>query len=170
MAVIRKKPYFTYVVFGLYLLILVWLVLFKLSFSFSDILMTERDRSINLIPFYYDVEVGAFHAKEVIMNVLVFIPLGIYLRMLDTPVKLSILIAFLSSLTFEIVQFIFAIGSSDMTDLITNTVGAAIGLGVYTLARLIFRKKGIADLVINVTASFFITVFLLLAAVLFIAN
>lgn len=37
------------------------------------------------------------------------------------------------SLTAEFIQFIFAIGATDITDLITNTAGGFLGLKLYGL-------------------------------------
>ncbi|MBQ2729238.1 MAG: VanZ family protein [Clostridia bacterium] len=166
----KRKLTATHIIFGIYFLILVWLVLFKLTFNFSDIQMLGGDRSVNFIPFYYDSDVGRFHLKEVIMNVLVFVPFGMYLKMLGASVGKSILIGFLCSLFFEIIQFIFAIGSTDVTDLITNTLGTVLGICVYVLSLLIFRKKSLADKVINTVAAVLLSLFLLLAILLFTAN
>ena len=41
---------------------LVWIILLKLQFSLQDL---DTGRSVNLIPFYYDKEIGtAFHLKR----------------------------------------------------------------------------------------------------------
>ena len=45
------------------------------------------------------------------------------------------------SLTFETVQWIFSIGVSDITDLITNTTGVLVGVGLYYLLKKIFKEK-----------------------------
>jgi glycopeptide antibiotics resistance protein len=45
------------------------------------------------------------------------------------------------TLTFEAVQFIFAIGRSDITDILGNTLGGLIGIGIYTLASKIFKNR-----------------------------
>lgn len=42
---------------------------------------------------------------------------------------------------FEVLQFIFAIGGSDITDLLGNTLGGMIGSGVYVVFRKLFRTK-----------------------------
>ena len=69
----RKR---TYLVFGLYLFILIWLVMFKFSFDLRDI---SRLRNINLIPFRYAEQTSPLsHKKEVFENILIFIPMGIY--------------------------------------------------------------------------------------------
>ena len=46
---------------------------------------------------------------------------------------------FILSLCFEVLQWVFAIGSSDITDLITNTAGGVLGTGVYFVLRKLFR-------------------------------
>lgn len=117
----------TKVLLGSYLALLVWIILFKLGFSLADL---EQQRSINLIPFHYDTET-AFHAKEVINNMLVFLPVGVYLKMLGVRTKHAALAGVAVSLTFETLQFVLACGASDITDIITNTAGALVGAAVY---------------------------------------
>ena len=48
---------------------------------------------------------------------------------------------FLTSLFFETVQFVFAIGASDITDLLANTLGGVIGMGVFFILSKIFKAK-----------------------------
>ncbi|MGP1419217.1 MAG: VanZ family protein [Sphaerochaetaceae bacterium] len=110
------------------MLFLIWVILFKLQFSLMAI---DRARALNLVPFHYeDSDNPGFHFKEVMDNVLIFIPLGIYLSMLWRNMKLmtkaGIIIAV--SLSFEILQYILRIGVSDITDLLTNTAGGLIGM------------------------------------------
>lgn len=72
--------------FVLYLVILIWIIIFKLRFSISAL---DHIRSVNFIPFHYSVSVSAkFHLKEVIENVLIFVPFGMYLCMLKSNLKL----------------------------------------------------------------------------------
>ena len=47
----RKEKIFAYIVMGIYLLFLCWLILFKLADSINKI---PSMRGINLIPFHYD--------------------------------------------------------------------------------------------------------------------
>lgn len=87
--------------FVIYLVILVWVILFKFQFSLGNI---DHTRSINLIPFHYSTAVGEqFHIKEVRDNVLIFIPFGIMLSMLAPKMKLQnkVLIIFGTSLVLE---------------------------------------------------------------------
>ena len=84
----RKPNCLATILFLIYLALLVWIILFKLQFSISDL---DKVRSINLIPFHYDKEVGAaFHLTEVLENFLIFVPMGIYLQMLLLRTKLYV--------------------------------------------------------------------------------
>jgi glycopeptide antibiotics resistance protein len=124
------------VVFAVYFVLLVWLVLFKFAVSLDDV---PRLRGINLVPFYYDTE-NSVHLKEVVYNILVFVPLGVYLSafMSKKTLVIRILPCFLLSLAFEVIQWIFAIGASDITDVIGNTFGGILGLILFWLLGKIF--------------------------------
>ncbi len=64
-----------------------------------------------------------------ILNVLLFLPLGFFLPILYKKIdriEKAALIGFLLSLAVEILQM-FGSGTSDVNDLITNTIGACVG-------------------------------------------
>jgi glycopeptide antibiotics resistance protein len=52
-----------------------------------------------------------------------------------------LLIIFGLTLTFEVLQYIFALGRSDITDVIGNTLGGLIGMGIYALLAQLFKSK-----------------------------
>lgn len=116
-----------------------------MQFNINDL---DTVRSINLIPFYYDKEIGtSFHLKEVFENLLIFVPMGIYLQMLLPKCwfhgKLIIIAG--TSILLEVAQYVLAIGRSDITDLITNFMGGLLGLALYgTMARLL-KNRDTAD-------------------------
>ena len=120
---------------ALYLVILIWLVLFKFKFNISSVLDYQH-RNLNLVPFAAPSIVdGKTNIREIIYNGVFFIPLGLLLsvnfkkaRFLS---RLTFIFAF--SLTAELIQFIFAIGATDITDLIMNTLGGFLGLKLYDL-------------------------------------
>src|SRR6478609_5971067 len=65
----------TVALFVIYLIALVWILLFKLGVRFSYM----ENRSVNLIPFREPLRLhGKIDAGEIIMNVVIFVPLGIY--------------------------------------------------------------------------------------------
>ncbi len=147
----KKKKRLTHILFSIYCILLVWIVLFKLSFSFEDIKMMLGYRGVNLIPFYYDNEVS-MHFKEVMENLLLFIPFGLYLGMMGVKLGKSVLAGFIFSLVMEICQFIFTLGASDITDIITNTLGTFIGAALYLILTLIFKNKIKLNKVLNIIA------------------
>lgn len=164
----KSQRIVSYVVFGIYFVFLVWLVLFKLNINLTEV---RHARTVNLIPFWCDTGAGSLlHLQEMFCNVLIFIPLGIYVCIFwqDIAFWKKILPCFALSLLFETLQFAFALGVSDVTDLITNTLGGVVGILLYTLLRGALREKCIP--VINILG--FATEFLAgsLLAVLLIAN
>lgn len=122
----KKERTITYIVFAVYILLLVWLVLFKFATSIEEI---PHLRGVNLIPFHYDKE-NAVHVREVFYNVMVFVPAGFYFSAIFAKknVFLGTAATALLSFVFEAVQWIFAIGATDITDFITNTVGGFCGM------------------------------------------
>lgn len=135
----------TVVLFAVYLIFLVWCILFKLEFSLSHI---ETTRAYNFIPFHYeDGHNVRFHISEVIENVLIFIPVGIYLGLIfkrRSHWKKAAFI-FVFSLVLECSQYALAIGCFDITDLITNTLGGCIGVGIYMTVHTLGRNKQKAE-------------------------
>lgn len=127
----KKERIQTGVVFGVYLVLLTWLVLFKFATVPAQI---PHLRGINLIPFHYDQETS-FHAKEILYNLVIFVPAGFYFAALLE--RRSVLLAAAAtaglSLAFEITQWLFAIGATDITDLITNTAGGCCGMLLFWL-------------------------------------
>src|SRR5689334_1178681 len=113
--------------FAAYLLILLWLVLFKFSYDPIGVIRDFQTRSLNLIPFAYA------NKNEVIANLVAFIPFGVMLgvnfRALAFKYKLAIIFAF--SLAVEIIQYVLAIGAADITDVLMNTLGGFVGLSAY---------------------------------------
>lgn len=144
----RKKSHFiTPVLFLLYLVLLVWIILFKLQFSIADL---DRMREINLIPFYYKEEVS-FHATEVLENVLIFVPFGIYLCLIFKKLRFSgkLFLIVGMSVLLELCQYVLAVGRSDVTDLITNVSGGLIGVFLYnTIVRLFHNQKRVDQIII----------------------
>lgn len=127
----------THILFTIYLFLIIWIILFKLSVSIDQL---PHFRSINLIPFYYPNKT-TYQIKEVIENIIIFIPFGLYLKTLNIHNSRTIFLGFLLSLSLELSQYIFGIGASDITDLITNTIGVIIGVGIYQLLKKLFKDK-----------------------------
>ena len=117
--------------FAAYLLVLLWLVLFKFSYDPVGVIRNFQTRSLNLVPFAWG------RNSEMISNILAFIPFGVMLgvNFKQLLFRYKIVVVFAFSLAVEIIQYALAIGASDITDLIMNTLGGFIGLGAYAAVR-----------------------------------
>jgi len=67
-----------------------------------------------------------------------------------------------SSVAFEAIQFAFAIGRSDITDVLGNTLGGLVGIGLYALSARILKHRTkrvltTVELVVTVIALAFFT-------------
>ena len=148
-----KTNKLTYVLFTIYLIALTWILLFKLGVHFSNM---GNSRSINLIPFRELLILnGKIDFAEMIMNVVIFVPLGIYAGIVFkrwiTAKKLFLF--FLISLIIEGIQLILALGVFDITDIINNTLGGIIGLMIYEGIEKAFKNSGKAQKFINLLAA-----------------
>jgi glycopeptide antibiotics resistance protein len=116
--------------FAAYLFILLWLVLFKFSYDPFAVISDLQTRSLNLIPF------ARTRNSEMVSNIVAFIPFGVMLGVNFKQVvfryKIAVIFAF--SLAVEIIQFALAIGVTDITDIIMNTLGGFTGSAVYVSA------------------------------------
>ena len=118
--------------FVVYLVILVWTVLWKL-----EVPWTGGDTMVKLVPFVAAGGAGASAPVEVVANLVLFIPLGIYLGLLAPrwPWWVAAVTIAGASVALEVTQYVLAVGRSDTTDVIVNTVGGLVGLGLLALAR-----------------------------------
>ena len=138
----------TIVLFVIYIALLVGIILFKFPFNYE---LTENARELNLIPFEGSFASHRFGVSEVVENVLIFAPLGLYLSMLFRwSFGRRVLVIAAVAVVFEAIQYAFAIGRSDITDVIENTAGGLVGIGVYLLARRVLATR--AHTVLNVVA------------------
>ena len=113
----EKKSKALLVVFGIYLALLVWCILFKFALRPEEI---PHLRGINLIPYAASVVVnGKVQISEIIENMLVFLPFGLCISAFypDSEIQNRILLASGLSLFFEVTQYIFAIVSGDEKNL-----------------------------------------------------
>ena len=115
--------------FGVYLVLLVWLVLWKLQMPYVG---EGALRHIKLVPFAPTAEDGASEPLEVLANVALFVPFGFYLGLIAPSWpswKLAGVVAG-TSLLLEVTQWVLSVGSCDITDLVVNTAGGLAGFGL----------------------------------------
>lgn len=111
-------------------LMIVSLTLFNRSSGAREIVLTP------FMSFVWAQEQPELY-REMLMNVLLFVPLGLFLPFVfkSRNVLKSVLTAFLLSTFIEIIQYIFGLGMAETDDLMTNTLGAFIGSMSYWVSK-----------------------------------
>ena len=123
-----ERPLF--ILFTLNVIFLIWAILWKCGVPSIG---NETQRAINILPFNGNTR------WEMQFNILLFVPFGFYLSAAMPKSKIVKLFLFtaLASVILEIAQYILAVGRSDITDVLLNTVGGGIGIAAfYTLSKL----------------------------------
>ena len=151
---IKRLNILSIILFCIYILLLIWIVLFKCNiylsitngyFEFKTLTLKERF-DYYLIPFidYFnnDSTQTFIKFKDGILNVFVFIPLGLYLSFFIKKNKFIkvIFYTFLISLLFEIIQLFSLLGSFQTEDLILNIFSGLLG---YIIYKIIYKEKNI---------------------------
>ncbi len=136
----RLETVVVYAVFALYVVFALKLLLFSRP--------PGSERSVNLVPFatisHYLVSgssgVRRFAIGNVAGNVLLFVPLGAYVSVLTrwTAARTMLVVAS-ASVAVEILQGVFALGASDVDDVILNCLGGFVGILLVLLARVVLR-------------------------------
>ncbi|MGM7422269.1 VanZ family protein [Cellulosimicrobium sp. CpK407] len=143
------------IVLGLYVLVLVWVVLLKIhTGDLSDLV---GRRSVNLVPMGGTAS-GGLGCRELAVNVLVFVPLGVLVLLAARQRHFArmLLLVVGVSVVFEVVQYVAGIGASDVTDVLTNTAGGLVGMGLAWLGLRVLgdhaRRRVLVALVVVLVA------------------
>jgi glycopeptide antibiotics resistance protein len=112
-----------------YSVLLVWIIILKLNTSLSSLV---GRRSLNLVPFGASIESSGLSIRELMLNVVVFVPFGILVVTAQRRMMFlrALVVVVTTSLAFEVLQFITGFGASDITDVLTNSFGGIIGIGI----------------------------------------
>lgn len=143
-----------YAVLTFYLIVLFGLLFMKAR-SFS---------SINLVPFYSigsflfsdDKILRAFAVSNVVGNIVLFVPLGLYLSLFlrEKSIAKNVLWILLISTSVEVLQFVFKVGATDIDDVLLNGFGGLIGIIAYHILLKYFVDTRKVKLVITLGAPF----------------
>lgn len=168
-----------YTILGFYGVLFLSIIVFKYV-SPLELLTENRPifRSINLLPFrtINGYLRGIFYVsrsvvlKNVLGNIGLFIPLGIYLQLLkkDKRILVSIFFVITISLSIEIIQFVLAIGAADIDDILLNCAGGIIGILFYKLLAFLIKDDNRIRTAITILSSiigiplFFLAIILLI--------
>ena len=161
----KKGKKYIYILFGIYMmaLILVIVLKFPTKLGIQSIKMwLSGGEIIRLNPqlkpmktiityIHYTQAWYDWFFKNLMCNIIMFLPYGILVPLMDSEKKRGMLFVVLSgallSLFIEILQWVTAFGHFDVDDIILNTLGIAIGYEIYRvvsailLSRKLSRKK-----------------------------
>lgn len=152
----RKILHFVTIgLFTAYLAVLVRIVLFKQAPLYNLFSAAGSSvRTISFIPFksLYDMAISGTSIIRIIENILgniaIFIPFGLLLPIIKKGrSKKVILYGMAVSMLLEIIQYVFALGSSDIDDLLFNTSGVMIGCFLYKT----IRRKSHTDILADIS-------------------
>jgi glycopeptide antibiotics resistance protein len=131
--------------FAVYLVLLVWAVLWKLELPWVG---EAGWRIVKLVPFVATDSAGASTRVDVVANLALFVPFGVYLGLLAPawPWWRTAGTLAASSLGLEVAQYVLAVGSTDLTDVLVNTAGGLAGLGLLRLVHRSFPGRSAAIL------------------------
>lgn len=145
-----------FILFGVFMAAYIYLFLLIFVFKYvspMELFSSERafTRSIDLIPFQtiHDYMSGKIKVSPIIAmanifgNIIMFIPLGIYLQLLkkDKRLSASMLIVFATCLLIETIQYVFGIGATDIDDIILNSLGGFMGIMLYKSLLLLLKDE-----------------------------
>ncbi|WP_100489048.1 VanZ family protein [Sporolactobacillus pectinivorans] len=136
----KKRPLFI-VLFVCYLTTLLILTLFTHNYyTYGQSVNLEIFSSIQLMLKSREPELIL---KNVLGNVILFIPMGVLFPLLFFKVRfflLTLLLGFVLSLFIETAQYLFAARIFDIDDILLNVTGALIGHVLFSMVRF-FKNK-----------------------------
>lgn len=125
------------------------LLAFYLSFVLTITIISRIPSytiQFNFMPFWSYKAIFSGEVKliaQVFWNVVLFIPIGILLMMFLTAKHKSVIVFFLSILLsslIEIIQLVTHRGLFEFDDIVHNSLGAIIGIGLYYFVRLFVKR------------------------------
>jgi glycopeptide antibiotics resistance protein len=120
--------------FILYLLLLFRMTVFRSSFGSYPLFSHGQILWVPFVSLWkiYQNSVSYF-LYLFLGNLVWFVPFGLLLPILTKARKRTIFYCFLISLLIETLQYVFGTGVSEVEDLILNTLGGAIGYGIFKI-------------------------------------
>lgn len=136
----------------------IWImVIVQLTFFPLIIIFYDWASGVNLVPFasisqFLNDGFPAIGFRNIVGNIILFVPLGILLPLLSTRLRSfgSLLWrGMLISAGIEVLQLATRARALDIDDVILNTLGMAIGWGIFKVAAAAIRRTPKGELVLN---------------------
>ena len=133
------------ILFGIYILVLFWIVILKCNLRQG--VLDSYEYYIRFTLFErIRYQLGRFFmtdAQEVLINIFIFTPVGLVFPFIkeEKPILSCVVLGFSLSLVLEFAQLVFCIGAFSYIDLINNTLGALIGVLIHLILRLFVGER-----------------------------
>jgi glycopeptide antibiotics resistance protein len=130
----KAKNAALWALFILYLLLLLRITVFRSSFGSYPLFSHGQILWVPFVSLWkiYQNSVSYF-LYLFLGNLIWFVPFGILYPLLTGKGARTIIYCFLLSLLIETLQYVFGTGVSEVEDLILNTLGGAIGYGIFKI-------------------------------------
>lgn len=144
---IWRKHFFTLLSLGYAaLLIMVCVTRFKFISPYLGLSITHQG-SVNLVPFHNilrGIDASGAFSWDTVGNIIMFIPVGVVVRYYQKWgwSILAVMMCSMLSAGIEISQYYLQTGSSDIDDIITNTLGGLLGVLLFSIAKWTCRRTG----------------------------
>lgn len=164
----RRSRGILVIAFAVYLALLTWVVLWKLETPWIGE-AAGLERPIKLVPFVPSGDAGASTPAEMLINLVLFVPFGLFVGALAPTWSWwrAGAAALVTSLALETVQHLISTGSFDTTDLIVNTAGALVGWAAFVVVR---RVSGERTSLVMTRTCVIVAALALIAAVAFVVS
>lgn len=135
---------------GLYLMLGAYLILYSFLVYFGRRQYSAPQLHLDLFWSYRIAFDGfsiknRFYAREILQNILLFIPLGMILAAIfrdsKYPILWPVLIGLGLSVLTEVIQYLTRRGITELDDVMDNGAGLLIGIGVFKLTEKLIRGK-----------------------------
>ena len=145
----RTESFFLYGAMTMYIILLFTLLLIGFHSPIGGFNGFRGNyRSVNLIPFrsilsyLSNPKFSVIMINNVLGNIAVFIPAGIYAAVIRKKgILINLFFVFAVSLFFEVMQYIFMRGTSDVDDILLNSFGGFIGILFYRGLTILLKNE-----------------------------
>lgn len=123
-------------------------VLYLYSYNLLVITLLMRDTkscfSYNFLPFFLDrFDIQNKGVWDCVFNALLFLPLGFFIVCLSEnkhKYRNTMFFGFCITLLIEVLQLITKLGEFELDDVVFNTLGTAVGVGLYPIIKKLLKK------------------------------
>ena len=105
-----------------------------------------KNRSNYLIPFQNVIPLTIYRIQQITLNTLLFVPIGTSLPFClnaktTKPIRSAIILGFVLTISIEFLQLVLKRGTFETEDIITNTLGTAVGTLSFCIFTWYSKKK-----------------------------